>query len=102
MTGAKETSSTNNTTQIVFGTSSNNHVAITSNTNAVVINPDTTHTTNQIVLYLDKQSLFPKGINTTVTRAIGDKNGNDIVDTYATYAYVNSTLGNIETILASL
>lgn len=63
LTGAKESSSTSNTSQIVFGTSSDNHVAISSNENAIVINPDTSSTTNQIVLYLDKASQFPSGVS---------------------------------------
>lgn len=62
LTGSKEASSTGNTSQIVFGTSSNNHVALSSNKNALVINPTTSATTNQIVLYLDKQSQFPGGL----------------------------------------
>lgn len=68
-TGAQENSSTGNTSQIVFGTSSNNHVAISSNNNAIVINPDTSSTTNQIVLYLDQPSLFPKGISGNASSA---------------------------------
>ena len=88
LTGAKESSSTNNTTQIVFGTSTNNHVALSSNSNALVINPNTSQTTNQIVLYLDKSSLFPSGITGNLTglasKATGDGNGNNIVNTYAT------------------
>lgn len=59
LTGAKPASSTASTSQIVFGTSSDQHVAISSNTKAIVINPNTTETTNQIVLYLDKASQFP-------------------------------------------
>lgn len=69
LAGAKETSSTSNTTQIVFGTEANNHVAISSNTNAIVINPSTTQTTNQIVLYLDKASKFPSGIDGNASSA---------------------------------
>lgn len=69
LTGAKESSSTGNTSQIVFGTSSNNHVAVSSNTNALVINPTTSTTTNQIVLYLDKASVFPNGITGTASNA---------------------------------
>lgn len=70
LTGAKENSSTSNTSQIVFGTSSNNHVALSSNTNALVINPDTSSTTNQIVLYLNQQSIFPGGIRPLGTNAV--------------------------------
>lgn len=76
LTGAKPASSTSNTTQIVFGTASDNHVAISSNNNAVVINPSTTETTSQIVLYLDKSSLFPNGITGPVTgKVTGDLTG---------------------------
>lgn len=67
LTGAKASSSTGNTSQIIFGTSSENHVAISSNNNAIVINQDATSTTNQIVLYLDKASQFPSGISANVT-----------------------------------
>lgn len=67
LTGANENSSTANTSQIVFGTSTNQHVAISSNSNTIVINPNTAETTNQIVLYLDKQSEFPSGINSSGT-----------------------------------
>ena len=70
LTGANAGSSTANTTQIVFGTSTNNHIAISSNANALVLNPNVSTTTNQIVLYLNQQSKFPSGIeagNLTVT-----------------------------------
>lgn len=67
LTGAKSNSSTSNTSQIIFGTSNDNHVAISSNNNALVINPTATSTTNQIVLYLDTLSQFPSGINSTST-----------------------------------
>ena len=67
LTGAKEASSTGNTSQIVFGTSSNNHVAISSNNNALVINPTSSSTTHQIVLYLDKASVFPSGLQGSLT-----------------------------------
>lgn len=73
LTGANESSSTGNTSQIVFGTSSNNHVAISSNNNALVISPTTSSTENQIVLYLDKASVFPSGISANVT---GNLSGN--------------------------
>lgn len=73
LTGANATSSTGNTSQIVFGTSSNNHVAISSNDNTLVINPDTSSTTHQIVLYLDKPSQFPCGISVDSTIYEGGK-----------------------------
>jgi hypothetical protein len=63
LTGANAGSSTANTSQIVFGTSSNNHVCISSNNNVLVINPTTSSTTNQIALYLDSKSNFPSGID---------------------------------------
>ena len=87
LTGAKESSSTGNTSQIVFGTSSSNHVAISSNNNALVINPTSSSTSNQIVLYLDKASVFPNGISGNLTgtasKATADASGNNIVNTYA-------------------
>lgn len=67
LTGAKATNSTSNTSQIVFGTQADNHIAISSNTNALVLNPSTSDPTNQIILYLDKSSLFPKGITGNLT-----------------------------------
>lgn len=63
LTGAVENSSTSNKSQIVFGTEANNHVAISSNAKALIINPNTSETVNQIVLYLEQQSAFPKGIS---------------------------------------
>lgn len=91
-TGSKPSSSTGNTSQIVFGTSADQHVAITSNDNALVINPSTTETSNsttgasQIVLYLNKSSSFPKGITGNLTgtasRATADGSGNNIANTY--------------------
>lgn len=68
-TGSSASSSTGNTSQIVFGTSSSNHIAISSNTKALVLNPTTSSTTNQIVLYLDSASLFPSGIQTSIIKA---------------------------------
>jgi hypothetical protein len=98
LTGAKPASSTTNTSQIVFGTASENHVAISSNDNALVINPDTSSTTHQIVLYLDKASQFPSGITANVTgnltgtasKATADASGNNIANTYATKTAVNA------------
>lgn len=52
--GAYASSSTSNTSQVVFGTGSSSavtqHVSITSNTEAVIINPSTSSTTGQIIL----------------------------------------------------
>lgn len=53
LTGANESSSTSNTTQLVFGSANNVHLAVSSNTKALVLNPGLSATTNQIVLYLD-------------------------------------------------
>lgn len=63
LTGAYESSSTSNTSQIVFGTSSNNHVALSSNKNCLIINPTTSSTNGQIALYTDRMSKFPNGID---------------------------------------
>lgn len=51
LTGAQASSSTGNTSQLVFGTSSDNHLAVTSNKGALVLNPTTASTSGQIVLY---------------------------------------------------
>ena len=69
LTGSQANSSTSNTSQLVFGTEDNNHIAISSNNNALVINPNATSTTNQIVLYLDKASMFPNGISGNASSA---------------------------------
>ena len=96
LTGAQANSSTGNTSQIVFGTNAENgnHVVISSNTGALVINPTTSTTTNQIVLYLNKASVFPSGISANVTgnltgtasKATADADGNTITSTYAKLA----------------
>lgn len=85
LTGAKESSSTGNTSQIIFGTSSNNHVAVSSNTNALVINPTSSTTTNQIVLYLDKASVFPNGISGNASSATTAANATKLDGQAASY-----------------
>ena len=67
--GAYESSSTSNTSQIVFGTSSNNHVALSSNKNCLIINPTISSTTGQIALYTDRMSKFPNGIDSGALNA---------------------------------
>lgn len=52
LTGAAASSSTSNTSQIVFGTASNNHVALSSNTNCFIINPSTGATSGQCCIYV--------------------------------------------------
>ena len=68
LTGAVATSSTSNTTQIIFGTPSENHIALSSNDKAFIINPTSNSTEGQIVLYLNKQSSFPAGISGGVSQ----------------------------------
>lgn len=84
LTGSKASSSTGNTSQIVFGTSSDNHIVLSSNDNALVINPTTSTTTNQIVLYLDKQSQFPSGITSsgTINAATLQEGGTSLSNKY--------------------
>lgn len=62
LTGAQPTSSTGNTTQIVFGTESDQHIALSSNRKLLVINPTTSSTGNQILFYLDQASKIPSGL----------------------------------------
>lgn len=62
--GVDATSSTQNTSQIVFGTGSDNHVCITSNMDAVIINPTTSTTTGQLYLGVNgKASYFTSAGN---------------------------------------
>lgn len=67
LTGSQANSSTANTSQLIFGTSTTEHIAISSNTKALILNPTHNSTTNQIVLYLDKASKFPSGIEANIT-----------------------------------
>lgn len=64
LTGAKPSSSTGNTSQIVFGTASDNHVVLSSNTAMLVINPTISSSANQILLKLGDKSQFPQGLTT--------------------------------------
>ena len=103
LTGAKESSSTGNTSQIIFGTSSNNHLALSSNNNALVINPTSSGTTNQIVLYLDKQSQFPSGItsNGTINGKTLQENGTSLSNKYqakGNYLTEHQSLANYSTL----
>ena len=50
LTGANANSSTSNTSQVVFGTSADNHVAVSSNSGILIVNPSTSDTTGQICL----------------------------------------------------
>lgn len=74
--GSSSSSSTANTTQLVFGTSDANHVCISSNNNTLVINPTVSTTNNQIVLYLDQVSQFPYGVNKAVEATWASRLGN--------------------------
>lgn len=67
LTGAKENDNTANTSQLVFGTSDNNHVAISSNKGALIVNPSTSSYDSQIILSLTAASTFPRGIVPKVT-----------------------------------
>ena len=64
LAGADASSSTGNKTQLVFGTNTTNHIALSSNDKCLVLNPTTGTTTSQICLYVNgtSQSIFPKGI----------------------------------------
>lgn len=65
LTGSNTGSSTANTSQIIFGTSSSHHVCISSNENVLVINPTASSTDNQVVLRVDgTKSSFLGGIDT--------------------------------------
>lgn len=62
LTGAQPASDTGSTTQIVFGTPSDQHVVLSSNKKLLVINPTTSTATNQILFYLDQASKIPSGL----------------------------------------
>lgn len=81
LTGSQASSSTGNTTQIVFGTSSSNHVAISSNTDAVIINPTTSTTTGQIIL----------GVNSTTSSF-----GNSVTFKGADNRFESATWNNVK------
>lgn len=49
--GVNDNSSVSNTSQIVFGTPTKQHIALSSNNNAFIINPSTSDKNNQIILY---------------------------------------------------
>ncbi len=68
-TGSVANSSTSNTTQIVFGTPSEQHIAISANSQALILNPTTGSTNNQVILYLNSQSKFPSGLSVLATSA---------------------------------
>lgn len=93
--GSVASSSTQNTTQIVFGKSDSPHIAISSNTKALVLNPNTTQTTNQIVLYLDKQSVFPNGITTTANVNTGNLSAKGNIIASGNITGVNGTLSSL-------
>lgn len=92
--GANESSSSANTTQLVFGTSSNNHIVLSSNKGALVINPSTSSTSPQIVLYLNSQSTFPGGINATADSVFG----NNLTVTKDLTVSTNATVSNTATV----
>lgn len=84
LTGSNASSSTGNTSQVVFGTVNNQHIALSANNKALIINPTTSNTANQIVLYLNQQSVFPSGItsNGTINAATLQENGTSLSSKY--------------------
>lgn len=73
LTGSSASNSTSNTTQIVMGTSDNQHVALSANNNCLVINPNTSTSSPQIALYLDDTatSKIPGSLNLGKAISIG-------------------------------
>ena len=84
LTGSNASSSTGNTSQVVFGTANNQHIVLSANDKALIINPTTSNTANQIVLYLNQQSVFPSGItsNGTINASTLQENGTSLVNKY--------------------
>lgn len=58
LVGANASSSTGNTSQILFGTTSSHHLALSSNTNSLIINPTSSTTTGQIVLGVNGKNTY--------------------------------------------
>ena len=89
LTGSAAASSTANTTQIVFGTSTTNHVAISSNSNAVIINPTTSTTTGQVMLGCNgEKTTFSSSGGVVVT------NGNVAIGQSANSSYKFQVVGS--------
>lgn len=84
LTGSNASSSTGNTSQVVFGTANNQHIVLSANDKALIINPTTSNTANQIVLYLNQQSVFPSGItsNGTINASTLQENGTALSSKY--------------------
>ena len=84
LTGSNASSSTGNTSQVVFGTANNQHIVLSANDKALIINPTTSNTANQIVLYLNQQSVFPSGItsNGTINAYTLQENGTALSNKY--------------------
>lgn len=76
LSGAKPASSTGNTTQVIFGTENDQHLALSSNTAMLVLNPNSTSTANQILLKLGAASSFPKGILAGGVSPLSNKGSN--------------------------
>ena len=82
LTGISSTS-TENKTQIVFGDDITQHLALSSNDKAFIINPTSTTITNQIALYLNDGSgsnpfsKIPSGIETSRIKASGSITSSD-------------------------
>lgn len=101
LTGSQANSSTANTSQLIFGTPTIEHIAISSNTKALILNPTHSSTTNQIVLYLDKASKFPLGIEANVKGNLTGKAttaGTADVANSVTWANVSSKPNLVNTI----
>lgn len=58
LVGAHASSSTGNTSQILFGTPSSHHLALSSNTNSLIVNPTSSSTTGQIVLGVNGRNSY--------------------------------------------
>ena len=71
LNGAAGTS-TGNTTQIIFKQGTTEHIALSSNDDAFVINPTSSSTTNQVVFYLgvDNISTLPSGLTISGTNGL--------------------------------
>ena len=91
LTGANASSSTSNTTQIVFGTTSNNHVCLTSNSDLFIVNPTTSGTTGQACIGVNgKNTWFTSSGNFGIGTSSPSAKLHVVGNVYATAAFESS------------
>ena len=101
LTGSNASSSTANTSQIIFGTSSSQHVALTANNNAFIINPSSSNAASQVIIGVNGNNTYFMSGNVGIgtinpqrkLHVAGDVYANNYVTPTTDGAYLE--LGNI-------